>query len=175
MDDVPVVDRGDGIGEARCQPEEPSHVHRSGDEVIEGGGAEVLHDEGGHSLVRVERQRFDDRGRIDESTDLVFVFELFEVLGAAPPGIEHLEDDRALICIPDSAIDDRQAAAGKRLSDGIRIYGGHTARDARARTIAPVNERTTRDAVLSYAERPPHATESLVLPSLFLVALAVAA
>lgn len=111
----------DGAGERQ----EARHRHRCPEHTVEGLPAEVLQNEGRHSLVGLERERFDDGRGVEQRSKLVFAFQLLEVLRAAAPRIEHLEDDGAAIGVSDSAIDDGPPPVREILRDCVRRGGGH--------------------------------------------------
>ena len=120
VDDALLVNVRDRPRDGDGEREKALHRHRRPEELVEGLAAEVLQDEGRHALVRLEGERLDDGRGVEEPSDLVFVLQLLEVLRAAAPRIEHLEDHRAAIGAPDRAIDGRSPPWER---DSVIVYG----------------------------------------------------
>ena len=105
MDNVRLVNLRDRPRDGDSERQKALHRHgRPAEQLAQGLAAEVFEDEGGHTLVGLEGERFDDRRGVDLPADFELVLQLLEVLRAAALRIEHLEDHRAAIGVPDRAI-----------------------------------------------------------------------
>ena len=107
---------------------------RPAEQPAQGLAAEVLEDEGGHTLVGLEGERFDDGRGVDLPADFEFVLELLEVLRAAALRIEHFEDHGAAIGVPDRAKEGGSAALNETRRDRVRSGGAHGEISGRAKS-----------------------------------------
>ncbi len=73
VDDALSVEVGDGARNANGELEELLHRHRGPEEPVEGLLAAILEHQRWHPLIRLERERPDDRPEIERRGGLVLV------------------------------------------------------------------------------------------------------